>query len=617
MNTNNERTIKRRKLCTLLGILILIIPVAIYFRGIKLEYSKNNIEPKQGIIYINDVNEILESTYTLNGQWISYEENYNEESIKELSYSQLPEVNLNTAKQARTYELNVYGEFGEDNISELMLYIPFVYSDTNVRVNGIDVEYSLISTRSINDSETDRLYYIGESFDSSKKYQSITISVNNSGENFGLFRREICITSAETINQKIYIVSIIENILFGMMVVSLLLGLVYMLILPGHKMLSSMTMFDTTLMLYVFFNISTIPISLFNGIFPGLFGEPVIRGLTLSMFCWMAYWANKISLELFDMNEELNPKYTKLISRIWIVGIVINGLVPQYYNKIGTTVTLIVYVMTFMAASIRIQICRRNGDFGRNLMVHAAKATYVGLLLGYDIITFNICPRKNVILLLGYSLFFFIEFLMRATVYKEAFDKIRSDRAQLEKQVKIRTEELEIVNYELRNLMGIDGLTKAKNRLYFEESLELMFEETDKKFSMCIFDLDKFKVINDTYGHGEGDEQLKDVVSLMKDIIDDNCIFARIGGEEFAVLFTDHLDEEIIKITENIRVTLEQIAKVNKKRTTGSFGIAKVRPNDTKKSLFKRADECLYHSKNNGRNCITSEFDKREIHKNK
>lgn len=617
MNKQYENIIKRRKYCTLLGIVLLLIPVFFYFRGIKLEYGKEEIVPIKGVVYIEDMDDILSDIHAINGEWISYDglyldnESWNDEY--ELEYRQLPEVKLNEVKSARTYEVRIEGTFTEESLEELMLYIPYPYTDTKVMVNGNEMKFSENSGRSFNNEGLDRLYFIGEGFDRGREYQSIMVSVNQDGKDYGLFRREITISGQETIRQYVQVTGTIEHILFGMLVVSLLLGLVYMLILPSHTMLSSMTMFDTSLMLYVFFNISSIPTVLFNGLFEGLYGEPIIRGITLAMFCWMGYWANRISLELFDEKEELNPKYSKAIARIWIIGMVINGILPQYYNEVAIAMTLIVYCMTFGAASIRIQICRRNGNYGRNLMIHAAKATYVGVLLGYDVITFNTSPRNNVILLLGYAAFFLIEFLMRATVYKEAFDKIREDRAQLEDMVKARTQELEVANVELRGLMGVDGLTKAKNRLYFEETLDKMFESGEKTFSMCIFDLDKFKNINDRYGHAEGDEQLKEVVMVANTYIDDSCILARIGGEEFAILFTNHIKEEVIEITENIRMALEKNAGNNEMRTTGSFGIAKVRDGDTKKSFFTRADECQYKSKNNGRNCITYEFEEKRF----
>ncbi len=155
-----------------------------------------------------------------------------------------------------------------------------------------------------------------------------------------------------------------------------------------------------------------------------------------------------------------------------------------------------------------------------------------------------------------------------------------------------------------------DPLTKAYNRLYFEKVIEKTLAEFNKYkdvVHLCTFDLDHFKRINDVHGHDAGDEQLKYLVKTINQIIDDNTILARIGCEEFILLFNVHSTTQALEKLETIRATLEQNASENPKCTTASFGLVRYEPVYTQKVLFKLADERLYTAKNSGRNKIVYE----------
>src|SRR5699024_2800405 len=108
------------------------------------------------------------------------------------------------------------------------------------------------------------------------------------------------------------------------------------------------------------------------------------------------------------------------------------------------------------------------------------------------------------------------------------------------RDVKNKKEQLEQLNHELKTLAEHDELTGLLNRRAFGRHLNFVFEEAyhnNESFSLAILDIDHFKLINDTYGHPVGDLVLKELARKMESIIEPPHLIARIGGEEFAIIF--------------------------------------------------------------------------------
>ena len=133
----------------------------------------------------------------------------------------------------------------------------------------------------------------------------------------------------------------------------------------------------------------------------------------------------------------------------------------------------------------------------------------------------------------------------------------------------------------------------------------------DFSVSLLVFDLDHFKNVNDTYGHGVGDVVLKAVGQ----VLNDNCriedTVARFGGEEFVMLLS-HCDIDLaFTKAESIRIAIEK-AKPNDLTITASIGVAALGLDDDFESLFDKADKAVYEAKDTGRNKVvihTSKFD--------
>lgn len=178
-----------------------------------------------------------------------------------------------------------------------------------------------------------------------------------------------------------------------------------------------------------------------------------------------------------------------------------------------------------------------------------------------------------------------------------------------------RTSRLEEENTELKTENVRDPLTNAHNRRYFEESLAREFGASIKHawpLSVVFVDLDKFKQINDTYGHQTGDEILKAVAELLRDALRDSDIVARFGGDEFVLLLpgTDAVQADLVgqRICEGIRSRSIQTTASQRVGVTLSLGIATCDSQnrfDSSKALLAAADSALYHSKREGRNRYT------------
>ncbi len=154
-----------------------------------------------------------------------------------------------------------------------------------------------------------------------------------------------------------------------------------------------------------------------------------------------------------------------------------------------------------------------------------------------------------------------------------------------------------------------DHLTQIYNRQKFDEMLKQELQKAQaglQLFSLILIDIDLFKQVNDRHGHEIGDTVLCTLVEIVKHHIREFDIFARWGGEEFIILIPKTTKENTIQKAENIRKSIEihPFEKVGK--ITASFGITQYKELDTESSIFRRCDEALYKSKENGRNCISS-----------
>jgi diguanylate cyclase (GGDEF)-like protein len=161
-----------------------------------------------------------------------------------------------------------------------------------------------------------------------------------------------------------------------------------------------------------------------------------------------------------------------------------------------------------------------------------------------------------------------------------------------------------------------DFLTGAWSRRALFETAERELARaarTGRKLSLLLFDVDYFKIINDTHGHATGDQVLIDIALKVGPEIRSIDCFARIGGEEFAVLLPETELSYAFTVAERLRETLERQAPAG--RTTGgsatagytvSIGVAALQDSESFHELMRRADAALYRAKASGRNLVVA-----------
>jgi len=154
-----------------------------------------------------------------------------------------------------------------------------------------------------------------------------------------------------------------------------------------------------------------------------------------------------------------------------------------------------------------------------------------------------------------------------------------------------------------------DPMTQVANRAEFDRVHEMFVtahEQQQIPCSLLICDLDKFKQVNDTYGHQAGDDAIISLARLLKAYCHPGDLVARYGGEEFVVLCADCDNAAAARRAELVRKTLAQMAqpKLDGRCVTVSFGVTEIQPGDTPETMLRRADRALLMAKSKGRNNV-------------
>lgn len=154
-----------------------------------------------------------------------------------------------------------------------------------------------------------------------------------------------------------------------------------------------------------------------------------------------------------------------------------------------------------------------------------------------------------------------------------------------------------------------DELTKLYNRRALEELVpkeSARAERFGHSLSILLIDIDRFKKINDLYGHQAGDKVLRDIGRILRVETRSNDFSFRYGGEEFLVLLPETNQEQAQIVAEKLKRVIERTPMLpsNREFCTASFGVSAQRPDDHWESVIKRADKALYSAKSAGRNRV-------------
>jgi diguanylate cyclase len=189
----------------------------------------------------------------------------------------------------------------------------------------------------------------------------------------------------------------------------------------------------------------------------------------------------------------------------------------------------------------------------------------------------------------------------------------------LNQQLQRSSQEIETLRTSLESVRVeslTDSLTGLANRRMFDETLRMRIDEARAQRSdLCLLlcDIDHFKRFNDTWGHHTGDQILRFLASALQAHARPDFLVARYGGEEFAMILPRISARLAAQTAEALRAAIQ--AKRLRRRSTNedlgqvtvSLGIARLQPGDTPAGFVERADACLYSSKRNGRNQVTTD----------
>ncbi|MCA9170798.1 MAG: diguanylate cyclase, partial [Planctomycetales bacterium] len=154
-----------------------------------------------------------------------------------------------------------------------------------------------------------------------------------------------------------------------------------------------------------------------------------------------------------------------------------------------------------------------------------------------------------------------------------------------------------------------DPLTGVSNRAEFDRVLAEMVDGSQRDarpFSIVICDVDRFKQVNDVYGHQAGDDVLINFANQLRQYAREGDLVARYGGEEFVMLWPNCDNATAARRAEEIRFELSRTPQpmLNQKCVTSSFGVTEIQLGDTPETILRRADRALYQAKDTGRNRV-------------
>jgi diguanylate cyclase (GGDEF)-like protein len=162
---------------------------------------------------------------------------------------------------------------------------------------------------------------------------------------------------------------------------------------------------------------------------------------------------------------------------------------------------------------------------------------------------------------------------------------------------------IEDQNQQLRMVSEQDALTGLLNRRKIDSIISELLQNKQNgsaAFTLILFDLDHFKLVNDTFGHQRGDLLLKELSALVKEQLLDGESLARWGGEEFLIL----TKRDGVALAESLRENIENHVFEQVGKITASFGVSPVLPDDSEIKIFRQVDTALYRAKEMGKNRV-------------
>lgn len=157
-------------------------------------------------------------------------------------------------------------------------------------------------------------------------------------------------------------------------------------------------------------------------------------------------------------------------------------------------------------------------------------------------------------------------------------------------------------HHNIKQVAMKDFLTNLGNRGSYQETIVRLLSQAKRNnnnFGLLVLDMDRFKAINDSFGHVEGDKVLLACAQTISHCLRDTDFAFRIGGDEFCCLLTDSNSAANELVVERITQAISEQPLLSQHNIACSIGSANYQPGDTEQCLFSRADQAMYHDKKN------------------
>lgn len=608
MKKKNFKKIAFRIFATAIMAIIIFMFVILTMFITKRLHVENGQNVSRGEIKIKE-GMLAETPVYLNGEWEALDGflTETEEAAAGLpgidNYRSFPIGSINEAKKDATYRIRISSVKRSE--TSLYLAIPTFEGELDIYVNG-EKKDSISSGGSWIKSAALELLIPLDNWDSEKEWQEIVISGDFSNRDITLFRRPIVLGTRSNLSTLVLMDGFMEMFAFGLLILAIINGCVFMLFRPEHDVISIITVFDAVILARIFFSLK-FTIGFIKTIFPTfIVTDTYARSAELFFLMIGGIVGCMLSHLLYDPKGKVPRCLTWTAPIAYAVFGIFFPFNMHLFERFGSKLLLILYAYTFAVVFMEVSTCWRVGKQRKYYTLQFLRTCYIGTVVLADII-FWAKYKDFSVLLYAYVGFFILHVLVRLYDNNLSYQHVEDLNYSLEATVEERTEELSRANKVLSELSIRDPLTNIFNRLYFEGTMEEMLEKQKKEsggLHLCMFDLDFFKQVNDTYGHHVGDEVLKRAAELVGETVGEDVVLARIGGEEFVLLFQGYDDKAVMEMVDGVRLKLEHNAKDNPEHTTASFGIAAWSAEATQKTLLKAADSALYEAKNKGRNCV-------------
>ncbi|HNH35589.1 MAG TPA: diguanylate cyclase [Rhodocyclaceae bacterium] len=342
----------------------------------------------------------------------------------------------------------------------------------------------------------------------------------------------------------------------------------------------------------------------------------------LVFFTGSAFLANLLFSREFLRVHQLGPRRRRLFNGLLAVGVLVAASPFLLPIRGAFATTALVLVLT-PAMPIAVGARLRGGGIDTYLYVAGQLLGWLGLV-GFGLAIYGVVPFVPLFVegvatgiavsafLQGMALMERVRGLAVAKTRAEAMaaQALRDRKEELERLVAARTVELEKARIAAETLATTDALTGILNRrgvLDLAERELRLSRRYGTPLALVIFDLDRFKQINDRFGHGEGDRVLREVARMVADTVRSTDLFGRLGGEEFLLVLPGTPAEEAVALCERVRLGLARQVSAGQagEPVTASFGVAATTGDDHDlDALQSAADRALYAAKDAGRNRV-------------